>query len=138
MGYMGIQFAGESDMAADLFGSVGQAIAKVMKQEYKSNGKSNGHNTSAAVNCGFLFRDVLVPAMKHINKSGGYVDTLFFEDDLVKMAEKTKKKLKIEVNVASKKNADNWNDEGNRLEHSKAYKSMLKAVEYYLDQISKD
>lgn len=135
MGYLGIKFAGESDNASALFGNIAEKIAKELKNEYNHNDVENCMNTNAAVNCGFFFRDVLVPAMKHTMNRGGFVDTLFGDDELVELAKKTKEKLELEIQMASKENEDDWDDVENRLEHHRAFKSMHSAVTFYIHQV---
>jgi len=131
MGYMGLACASESDTAAGLMFTIGDAIAKQLAEELEDEG--NCFNTSGAVNCGFFVRDVLVPAVKHHREQEFYIDLV--GEELVSVLKEIQTSLEAEVKDCSEENKEEWEDQDNRKEHFNCYKSLLKAVEFVLSEV---
>jgi len=118
MGYMGLEHAGSSDAAADLFYTIFEAMAKILKAEVKED--HGGCNTAGCINVAFFFDEIILPAMKK--------DELMLESDkLLAVANTTVKE--IDKLLADK----DWDDKGNRDYHFKAYRRLRKSVQKYLD-----
>lgn len=109
MGYMGLDSWGESDNAAGFKSSLEEAVGELFDSEIQD--EANSYNTPGSVNIGLLIEDGVLP-IRLLKPS--QINIL-------------KDKLKVLIKDSSKK--DDYEDEGNRLMHNKAYKRILKFIE---------
>jgi hypothetical protein len=114
MGYMGQEHWTDSDLAADLYGTVVEALLKKLTLGLEED--ANDINTSGPVNVALIIESGLLDTIPN-----DFIEEHFKYDKLIKGLEKL-----IKESSADKKKQ--WEDEGNRLEHHNAYKRMLKNV----------
>ncbi len=57
-GFSGLSYSGESDTAFDLWDTILQAMIKPMQLHLKDNSYDSGFNTSPAMDCALILRDL--------------------------------------------------------------------------------
>ena len=123
MGYCGMRHISGSDHASDMCAVIEDEIVKSLTA-HLSTGSSNEYNTDDFEDVALFFKDVIVPAAK---KSGVFL----FSEGLVEIAVHVSESINKKIN-RSKKESAQW-DPGNLKEHLKDWKSMLKSLQWFIE-----
>jgi gas vesicle protein len=122
MGYSGLKSWLDSDMASEMVYTIEEKIVKELKKAVKV--KENEFNTGGAVNVAFFLEAFVLPLGK---ESRAHICTEIA--DWTDTFDRAIEGLKNEIEVASEKNADLWEDrQKSRKEHLKRYQELLKVV----------
>jgi hypothetical protein len=118
MGYMGLKHFQESDLASDSAYMMVGVMVKQLEKELKEKG--NEFNTAGPENVAMIFEALIIPLTKEYH----------YYDDLIQLADKTKKLLEDKVNKDKK---SDWDSASNRNMHINAYKRMIKSLEKFIE-----
>jgi len=118
MGYSDLTLSG-SDEAAELAGSIESCMVKILEKELKMT--TNEYNTDGIINVAMFFDECIIPCK--------YWGISAYDDGLIRLAEKTAKKLKKRIDDTVK---DDWDDKANKRMHLTAYRRLLRRLRKFL------
>ena len=118
MGYMGLERWGQSDMAADLYGSVVKDLLGALNKGVKE--KENCFNTSGPENVAMIIESGLLDSIPEY-----YIQDHFDYKTLISG-------LNANIEGSNEDKKKEWDDEESRVMHNEAYKRMLKNVKKFL------
>ena len=125
MGYCGMNHLQDSDRASDMAARVEDGIVKSLNAHLKDGfDETNCYNTDPYEDIGLFFKDIITPAAK---SSGAFL----VNDEMQEIARKALKGLNKKIKNAQK-NKKEWDSE-NLKDHLGYWRSMIKALNYYIE-----
>lgn len=115
MGYMDLSVQG-SDMAAGCAEEVGNAMAKVLSKEFRT--QSNEYNTDGPINVAMIFEEVICPN-----------DVFKYNDKLQALAKRVVKAVEKQIKASEKTPSAEWDSKGM---HLRRYRQMVRRIEAWL------